>query len=233
MKQTMRRTPKSAPEIDEMVYDRLSNALMEGKLRAGTKLAEHKLADALGVSRERVRKALHRLAADRRIDIIPNRGARVPSPSAEEIRAVYQAHRTLEAGVLLQLGTSLSEAMLTSLEQHLHKERDAARANDRALSVRLSGEFHILLVDALDNAELSRFIRDLLSRSSIMVSLYEHSGHSACGVDEHAAIVEALRKGDPMSAVALSRDHFTHVQERLDFPAADSAPVNFQDIFQS
>jgi DNA-binding GntR family transcriptional regulator len=231
MTETLRRTPKAAPELDEAVYDRLSKALMEGRFRAGTKLAEHKLASALGVSRERIRKALHRLAADRRIEIIPNRGAWVPSPEPAEIRAVYEAHRTLEAGVLLQLSKVVTEEILEDLEKHLQQERQAAQNGNRALSVRLSGQFHILLVDALGNEELSRFIRDLLSRSSIMVSLYEHSAQSVCGVDEHAAIVGALRKGDSMAAIALSLEHFEHVEHRLDLQEANKEPIDFEEIF--
>lgn len=232
MTKTLQRTPKAIPELDDAVYERLSDALMEGRLKAGTKLAEHRLASALGVSRERIRKALHRLAADRRIDIIPNKGARVPSPTVEEISAVYEAHRTLEAGVLLQLGRSLTPEIVETLENHLKKEREAARRGDRASSIRLSGQFHILLVDALGNEELSRFIRDLLSRSSIMVSLYEHAAQSVCGVDEHGAIVAALKNGDAMASIALSQEHFRHVEERLDLRRADPGPADFDTIFR-
>jgi DNA-binding GntR family transcriptional regulator len=229
----LRRGAKATPDLDEAVYRRISSALMEGKLKAGSKLAEHKLAEALEVSRERVRKALHRLAAERRIEIIPNRGAWVPRPSAHEIKAVYEAHRVLESGVLMRLCQSVTEEMLAKLEAHLDQERDAAVQGDRPRSVQLSGRFHILLVDMLDNDELSRFIRDLLSRSSIMVSLYEQANQSACGVDEHAEIVAALRARDPERAIALSHSHFAHVEHRLNLQDAVSAPQDFASIFAS
>jgi DNA-binding GntR family transcriptional regulator len=48
-----------------------------------------------------------------------------------------------------------------------------------------------------------------------MVSVYEPMSDSACGVDEHAAIVEALRKGDIDGALKLSQHHFLHVEKRL------------------
>ena len=67
-------------------------------------------------------------------------------------------------------------------------------ARGSTASVRLSGEFHTMLVDALGNPELSRFMRELLARSSLMVSAFEPARLSPCGVDEHAAIAAALRE---------------------------------------
>ncbi|MFZ8396218.1 GntR family transcriptional regulator, partial [Staphylococcus aureus] len=46
---------KANPAEDEAVYQAILHALLEGKLKAGTKLAEPPLADLFGVSRERIR----------------------------------------------------------------------------------------------------------------------------------------------------------------------------------
>lgn len=223
-RQTRRRTGKADPETDGAVYDAILRAIMEGKLKAGSKLAENPLAAIFGVSRERIRKVLHRLGAERRLEMIPNRGARVPRPTLNDVRNVYEAHRVLEAGVLAQLIRVLDDRLLTRLDAHLADERAAAERGDRAASVKLSGAFHILLVDALGNPDLSRFLQDLLSRSSVMVSVYEPATDSICAVDEHGAIVQAMRARDVTLAINVSRDHFLHVQQRLrlenDAPAA-------------
>jgi len=143
------------------------------------------------------------------------------------VRSVYEAHRVLEAGVLAQLIRVVDDALLARLDAHLAQEHAAALAGDRAASVRLSGAFHIHLVDALGNPELSRFLRDLLSRSSVMVSVYEPATESICAVNEHGAIVEALRARDVARAIAVSREHFLHVESRLRLD--DATPVN-QDL---
>lgn len=212
-----RRAAKADPETDQAVYDAIFRAILEGKLKAGTKLAEQPLAEIFAVSRERIRKVLQRLGAERRLELIPNRGARVPRPTLEDIRSVYEAHRILEAGMIPQLIKRTDNAFLSQLDAHLAQERLAAERGDRAASVKLSGAFHLLLVDKLGNPDLSRFLRDLLSRSSVMVSVYESAAQSICGVDEHGAIVEALRSRDAAQAVEVSRRHFLHVEERLHF----------------
>jgi DNA-binding GntR family transcriptional regulator len=230
-KPARRRIEKADPETDEAVYGAILTAILEGKLKAGTKLAENPLAEIFGVSRERIRKVLHRLGAERRLEMIPNRGARVPRPTLEDVRSVYEAHRVLEAGVLAQLIRTLDDTLLARLDAHLVAEREAAERLDRAASVKLSGAFHIHLVDALGNPDLSRFLRDLLSRSSVMVSVYEPATQSICAVDEHGAIVAALRARDVMQAIELSREHFIHVESRLRLDHQAPAVMDLATVF--
>ncbi len=121
--------------------------------------------------------------------------------------------------------------LIERLTAHLAEERAAATRGDRAASVRLSGAFHVHLVEALGNAELSRFLGDLLSRSSVMVSVYEPATDSICAVDEHGAIVEALRARDVARAIAVSREHFSHVESRLHLDDAVPASEDLTAVF--
>ena len=210
-----KRAAHDGPAIDDGVHGALTRALFEGRLAPGSKLPEHRLAAIFGVSRERVRKVLHRLVAERRLERIPRRGTFVPNPSPEEIRTVYRAHRVFETGVLTQLVKELNDALISRMDAHLRDEREVATRADRAASVRLSGEFHMLLVDSLKSPELSRFLRELLARSSLMVSAFEPARLSLCSVDEHAAIAEALKARNVERAIALSNEHFIHIEDRL------------------
>jgi len=130
MAKQRRRSAKADPAADEAVYQAILRAIMEGKLKAGTKLAENPLAEIFAVSRERIRKVLQRLGAERRLELIPNRGARVPRPTPESVRSVYEAHRVLEAGVMAQLIRVLDQSLLDQLDAHL--AQDVAHGGHRA-----------------------------------------------------------------------------------------------------
>jgi DNA-binding GntR family transcriptional regulator len=218
--------------LEDRVHAALSRALFEGRLTPGAKLPEHRLAAIFDVSRERIRKVLHRLVAERRLEAIPQRGVFVPSPSRDEIRNVYLAHRVFEAGVIAELVRSYNEQTLDLIEAHLEKERAAGAAGDRAASISLSGEFHMLLVDSLGNPELSRSLRELLSRSSLMVSAFEPARLSICGIDEHAAIAAALKARDPDRAIALSGEHFRHIEERVQQGIVERSDREIEDALQ-
>jgi DNA-binding GntR family transcriptional regulator len=227
------RPRKGDTDIDEKVYAALLAAILDGRLEAGTKLAETPIAIAFGVSRERIRKVLHRLVAERRLEAIPNRGVLVPQPTLDDVRAIYEAHRVLEAGVIRELADRIDDPLIEALRVHIGREQKAAMARDRASSVRLSGEFHLLLTDSLGNPSVSAFLRDLLSRSSVMVSVYESPMDSICGVNEHASIVEALRKHDTSEALRLSAEHFRHVEQRLRLKPPGTRKIDVAELFSS
>ena len=226
------RTPRGdldGAAIERQVHEAVSRALFEGRLTPGAKLPEHRLAAVFKVSRERIRKVLHRLVAERRLEAIPQRGVFVPNPTVEEIRRIYLAHRVFEAGVIAELARRFSSSILDRIESHLEEERAAVERGDRAASVRLSGEFHLMLVDSLNNQDLSRFLRELLARSSLMVSAFEPARLSLCGVDEHAAIAAALRDGDAERAIALSGGHFHHIEERLAEGLVERSEISIEE----
>jgi DNA-binding transcriptional MocR family regulator len=94
----------SKPEAAQRIYEHIVRAVEEHRLPPGTKLGEETLADLFGVSRARVRQALHHLSLRHIVTLHPNRGAFVAEPSIKEARAVFAARRLVEpplAGLLV------------------------------------------------------------------------------------------------------------------------------------
>ena len=199
---------------ESVVYDILCELLLSGGLPGGSKLGELDLADAFGVSRERIRKVLQRLGNERLIELIPNRGAFVADPSLGVAREIYDARRTLESGILLTLANTITTAQMTELDQHLQQERAAADKEDRVRMIQLSGAFHIKLAEMLGNEYITRYMQDLVSRTSMLVALFEQSA-PPCSLHEHEEIVEALRRRDGVQAAKLGISHLALIETRL------------------
>ncbi len=98
-----RKPRKGDVAADEAVYGAIRRAMHMGRLSPGTKLQEPALARVLGVSRERVRKALHRLVHEGWLTAIPNRGTFVPTLTVEEMREIYDVRSMLEAAIVRRL----------------------------------------------------------------------------------------------------------------------------------
>ena len=81
--------------VDE-IYERILTAITEHRLQPGTQLVEDRLAKIFDVSRTKIREATVRLVHDRIANNIPNRGAFVASPSADEAREIFVARRLIE-----------------------------------------------------------------------------------------------------------------------------------------
>jgi hypothetical protein len=71
---------------EALLYDDLVGAIVDQRLRAGTRLNEANLAKAYGLTRPRVRSVLNKLATNNIIEIKLNLGAFVRRPSPEEAR---------------------------------------------------------------------------------------------------------------------------------------------------
>lgn len=82
------------------VYEILMNAVSEHRLKPGTKLTEEKLATIFKVSRTVIRETLQQMAFERVVNIIPNRGAFIASPSIAEAKEFFQARRYVEVPLL-------------------------------------------------------------------------------------------------------------------------------------
>jgi len=199
-------------EREDAVYDTLSRALLAGALAPGAPLRETALAEVFGVSRERIRKILLRLGTNRLIEMIPNRGAFVAAPSLEQARSIYDARRILEGGIVAHLAQNAGAEALRRLDEHM--ERELAEG-DRATSVRLSADFHMILAEATGNTFILQQMQELVSRTSMLVAMYEAPHSAQCACDEHRDIFTSLLKGDGGGAARAMRSHLSLVETRL------------------
>jgi DNA-binding GntR family transcriptional regulator len=236
----MKRRPERRPprkgdvDTDAAVYHAIRQAMLSGRLPPGLKLREPTLARALGVSRERVRKALHRLVHERWLDSVPNRGTFVPTPSVEELHEIYEARRILEVAVARKLAATHDEEDARRLKEHVRRERSALRGADRGQLFRLSAEFHFLLGELCGNGQLRDILRALMTRSSLHYSLYGPKHLENCaGPHDHQDIVAAMLERNAAKAAALMLDHLTGLEALLSTRDSAPPPVDLAELFRN
>jgi DNA-binding GntR family transcriptional regulator len=221
---TARRGP-----AEEAIYERLLAAIFEHRLPPGTKLGEDRLAAIFGVSRARIRRVLPRLAHEGVLTLEPNRGAFVAKPTVAEARHVFEARRLIEPGIVERaVKQPERRAIVARLRQHVAAERRARAENDTRAIVRLSGEFHILLAEMAGNAVLARVMRELATRTCLVIALYDKPSVPSCLGEEHEEILDALAAGDAARASKLMVAHLHHVESNLDLSITESAPVELE-----
>ena len=217
-----------APSEDE-IYERLLSAVFEHRLPPGTKLGEDRLAGIFAVSRARIRRVLPRLAHEGVVALEPNRGAFVAKPTVAEAREVFEARRVIEPGIVERVARSPERrAVVARLRQHVAAERRARQEADLRAIVRLSGEFHTVLADMAGNAVLAKAMRELATRTCLVIALYDKPSIPSCLGEEHAEIVDALAAGEAPRAVKLMLEHLHHVERNLDLSITDVAPVDLE-----
>jgi DNA-binding GntR family transcriptional regulator len=213
----------------DAIHARVYEAIVEQQLPPGTKLGEEALCAVFGVGRTQIRRVLQRLASEHVVSLWPHRGAYVARPSVEEAREVFEARRALEAHVIAQLGNGLGAADAERLRRHLGQEQQARAAGERRRLIRRSGEFHLLLAELAGNGAIARFLRELVSRTSLIIAVYEAPGESCCPVDEHAAIIEALTARQPAVAAQAMHAHLVGIERRLRLERLPARAVDLRE----
>lgn len=89
--------------FEALIYDRLWNAILDRKIRPGTKLAEDEIGAAFNISRTVIRKVLFIMEEQGIVHLPPNRGAYVATPTPEDAQEVLEATRVIAMHVVGEL----------------------------------------------------------------------------------------------------------------------------------
>jgi DNA-binding GntR family transcriptional regulator len=221
---------ESRDSID-FIYKSLVRAMLEQRLPAGTKLGEERLAEVTGVSRTKVRLVLERLSHDKLVTLIPNRGAFVASPSPEEAAHVLQTRRVVEPEVAAALAENATPGAIRSLRQHIQEEAAARARGDRAATIRLSGDFHVLIAQMVGNPILEKIVSEMVSRTSLIITLYDRPLAKTCPDDDHENLLESFERGDSSKARDIMIHHLQHIESSLSLEPRAEKSVRIEDIF--
>ncbi|MCX7312980.1 MAG: GntR family transcriptional regulator [Hyphomicrobiales bacterium] len=216
-----------ASKIDRVVVD----AVLSGRIKAGTRLQEQQLAQLFGVSRTIVREALIRLETRGIVLASARRGWFVIEPSIDEAREAFQARRAIEIGLLHSV-RSVSAGAIHELKLHIAREKEAIRLGDVAARAYLLGDFHVCMAEVLCSRLLADILRDLTVRTALISMMYQSTHKASESCDEHIDIVKALEVGDMPGAARLMIDHISHVELGLRAPVKVDPLTELRDALR-
>jgi DNA-binding GntR family transcriptional regulator len=205
------------------VYDALIDLIVGGELPPGQHMVETDLARQLGVSRQPIREALHRMEAEGWVDLRPSQGAFVHVPTDSEVdelldvRALLEAETARLAAAGSGPGPQTRPAQLARLREICREGEAAAEAGDFGSAVAANNAFHAEIAVMGGNATLAE-LADIVGRR---VQWYyrmvaPERGHGSWA--EHAEMIDAIEAGDPDRAQALARRHTERTREAYHRP---------------
>ena len=204
--------------IQEQVYQILKHEVINRVFQGGEQLKEAELAKRINVSRSPVREALHRLAGDGILTIIPNRGIFVKEFTEKYIIDVLDLRYILE-----QRGIQCSKEKLT---QAAHDELLGMRAQMQELIVTgnssvdvhsaLDTAFHDLIMKLNDNTFIAEVAEKISALNSMFRDLSLRSPERAIESQrEHIAMIDTMLSGDIDETIKIYRDHIEGTKRRV------------------
>jgi DNA-binding GntR family transcriptional regulator len=200
------------------VYAVLRDRIAAGYIARGDRIHQEDLASELGVSRTPVREALRRLAAEGLVDLRTNRGARVSTSDADDLRLSYETRLVVEPGAARLAAARRPSGAIKDMRSAIAREIKASGSAARLFEA--NRDFHIALVAAAGNEWLTRFMEQIWI-GRIGAQLYEDHPDAKILQDDHrahASIADAIQAGDADLAEELVRGHIARSIELLDRP---------------
>ncbi|MCX5513541.1 GntR family transcriptional regulator [Kaistia algarum] len=212
------------------VYGELLAAIVDHRLTAGTRLPEDEIGAVYGASRTIVRSALEALSHEGVVRIEPNRGAMVAHPTVDEARAVFEARALIEPRVAEAAAKLVTPADIEALRRQVEAEHAALHAGDHRRAIVLSGDFHDSIAAIAAQPIFAGFVRELIMRSSLIISLYWRRKEATCATPAHGALIEALAAHRAEEAAARMADHIADLVDGLDLTGRQEVPSSLSDI---
>jgi DNA-binding GntR family transcriptional regulator len=201
-----RRIGEEHSSLHGQVIAELRRAILTGRLKAGERLVEGKLADELGVSRNPVREAIRVLASEGLVDVAERRGASVAIMSDSEARETIEVRALLEGQNARLAARRHDKELIRRIEAVLKKGTAAVTAGRFDQLFELNQQYHDALAAAGQNRVLGEMLQKLRNRTAMLFAPMSPSRQSRSW-SEHADILRAIIDGDERRAAALAADH--------------------------
>jgi len=204
----------NSPQLGERAAAFIRGLIMSGRLKGGQFVRLERMVDELGISATPVREALLALRGEGFVQLVPRRGFVVVPLSRDDIRDLFLVQADLAGELAARTARTMTPARLIELERLQSALESAARGGDRDDIEGANHRFHRAINLAADSPKVSWFLATAVRYAPRYFYASIH-GWQEASVEDHHAILDALRRKNPTRAKAAMRKHVLHAGELL------------------
>jgi DNA-binding GntR family transcriptional regulator len=204
-----------APQsLTEKAYADLEELIVTLKIAPGTAVSEASLSTQLGIGRTPIREALQRLARERLVVILPQRGIFVSEINVKSQLKLLEVRRELERLIARSAARRATEEDRRRFQEISEELKQAAKTTDEVTFMRLDREFNQLSLEAARNEFLSSSmaLTHAMSRRFWYIH-YKKVGDMPLAAQLHASVACAIAAGDEAAAAKASDALLDYLEE--------------------
>ena len=213
-------TQQAAVTTADKVFEQMQHAIVEGDIKAGSKISEPELAKGYQISRSTLREALNRLEKCHLIERTANVGSRVVQCTIEGLLELYITREALEGMACRQAAMNMSDEEISHMQDMLKIHAQTQDLKDGVAYYQEEGnlDFHYKVILGSHNKQLIDLICGQLYH---LVRMYRcqfgmHSPRASRAFDEHANIIQAIADRDGELAEMLMRRHIAASRKNIE-----------------
>jgi DNA-binding GntR family transcriptional regulator len=217
-KEAGKTTPRAARQsesssIRAQVYRQLRGAIIRGEILPGEALSESETARQYSTSRQPVREAFIKLAEERLVSVLPQRGTFVVKISVAEVLDARFVREAIEVAVTREAATSAPLSAIRELRELIEKQRAIATEPGHNVEfLALDEEFHRTLALSVSRAHAWMVIENIKAQMDRIryLSLNDATPIPLI-IEQHQRIVDGIEAADPAAAAAAMRSHLLEI----------------------
>lgn len=216
--------PKSSPvpagqdepqtSLAEKAYATLEEMIVTMQIPPGSAVSEAGLSTMLGIGRTPIRVAIQRLAQEKLVMVLPQRGIIVSEINVGSQLRLLEVRRELERLVVKSAARRANAEELKRFHEIAKGLEKASRTNDETTFMRLDREFNLLSLSVARNEHLSvaMSLTHSLSRRFWYIH-YKQVADMPLAARLHANIARAIADRDEAAAAAASDALIDYLEE--------------------
>ena len=192
-----------------IAYSRIRSLILSGELPPGSRVTVRPLADALDLSPTPIRTALAALERLGMLEVREHRGYFVPKMSRADMLEIYELREAVDS-IASRRAAQLDsrDELVATLDDLLSRQRRCVADGDIDAYRELDMRFHKSIWVGSGNRRLVAVSENLLGQVRIGNNISARNpGRPEKSLEEHAVIIDALRKGDAAAAERATRIH--------------------------
>lgn len=200
--------------LTEKAYADLEELIVTLKIPPGAAVSEASLSARLGIGRTPIREALQRMARERLVVILPQRGIFVSEINVKSQLRLLEVRRELERLMARCAARRATEEERQRFQEISEELEQAARTNDETTFMRLDREFNLLTLESAKNEFLSNSmaLTHSLSRRFWYIH-YKKVGDMPLAAQLHANVARAIAARNEAAAAKASDALLDYLEE--------------------
>ena len=194
--------------LRDQAYALLREAIVTGRLQPLAAVNEVDIAMRLGISRTPVREAVKQISDEGLVQVFAQNGTFVAGISRRQVEQAYLIRIALERESVRRAARTITEEQIEGLEDCIAAQELAISRSRFDTAIRQDDAFHRGIAEA-NRLDMVWKVIDIskaqMDRCRMLSLPSPGAGHQT--IDQHRAIIAALRGHDVEAADAAMRDH--------------------------
>ncbi|MFU0833583.1 MAG: GntR family transcriptional regulator [Oscillospiraceae bacterium] len=210
------------PYTSDEVFEQILKNIIEFKLKPGQRISENEMSAKFNVSRSIIRTAFARLQQLKFIEVYPQRGTYISLIDLNDIADLLLLRTAVEKEVIFEMFRYLKKEtrinLINKLEENMaQQEKCRNEQNYYGKFPSLDSSFHMIMINSVGRKSLVERLSDAMLHIARWRNFDVEFGNRIPQlINEHRAIVDALKRDDMLLAQDKLAEHLETISEISD-----------------